>query len=95
MPNKLEGLLWQVYSGGDRGRAVDVLWTCAKHLTLSHMISLSLKWRDINLMGRSVSGQRIVCIVSLKELWSMGLMSKWGSVTGGIPWDVGAGTSIV
>ena len=26
-------------------------WTCAKHLILSHTTSLSLKWKDMDLMG--------------------------------------------
>ncbi|GAB0179362.1 mitochondrial enolase superfamily member 1 [Grus japonensis] len=31
-------------------------WTCAKHLTLSHTRSLSLNWRDMDLMDGPLSG---------------------------------------
>ncbi|GAB0175490.1 mitochondrial enolase superfamily member 1 [Grus japonensis] len=41
----------------DKGRATDVIyWTCAKHLTLSRMISLSLNWRDVDLMDGPLGG---------------------------------------
>ncbi|GAB0179302.1 mitochondrial enolase superfamily member 1 [Grus japonensis] len=31
-------------------------WTCAKHLTLSRTTSLSLNWRDVDLMGGPLGG---------------------------------------
>jgi len=45
-------------------------WTCAKHLTVSHIIPLSLNWRYMDLMDGSLSGQGIGWMVILKELWS-------------------------
>ncbi|GAB0185567.1 mitochondrial enolase superfamily member 1 [Grus japonensis] len=38
----------------DKGRASD--WTCARHLTLSCMTSLSLNWRDMGSMDGPLSG---------------------------------------
>ena len=41
----------------DKGRATDVIHLdCAKYLTLSCMTSLSLKWRDMDLMDGPLSG---------------------------------------
>ncbi|KAJ7400235.1 rna-directed dna polymerase from mobile element jockey-like [Pitangus sulphuratus] len=32
---------------------MSAIWNCTKHLTLSHMTSLSLSWRDVDLTGVS------------------------------------------
>jgi len=32
------------------------IWTCAKHLMVSHMTSLSLNWRVMDLMDGTLSG---------------------------------------
>lgn len=50
MPDTFGGFLWWGYNTGEWGRADTSTWTCAKHLTLSHVTSLSLNWRDMDMM---------------------------------------------
>lgn len=45
-------------------------WICAKHLTLSDMIALSLNLRDMDLMDGPLGGSGIVWMITLKELRS-------------------------
>ena len=40
----------------DKGRVTDIIWTCARHLTLSHMTSLSLNWRHMDSTDGPLSG---------------------------------------
>jgi len=41
----------------DKGRpTVSPTWTCANHLTLSHVTSLSLNWRDVDLTDGPLNG---------------------------------------
>jgi len=35
------------------GELTSSTWTCARHLTLSHMLSLSLNWKDMDLTDGS------------------------------------------
>lgn len=46
-------------------------WTCAEHLTLSCMTSLSVNWTDVDLTDGPFNGQGIGWRVALIELWSM------------------------
>lgn len=51
--------------GKKRARDVTFL-TCAKHLTLCHMISLSLSWRVMDLTHGPLGGLGIVWMVTLR-----------------------------
>jgi len=40
-----------------KGRTTDIVyWTCARHLTLSRMMSLSLNWKDMDLTDGPLDG---------------------------------------
>jgi len=43
-------------------------WTCARHLVLLHTTSLTLKWKDMDLMDVPLGGEGMSWIVALKDL---------------------------
>ena len=61
----------------DKGRATDVLYLdLCKALTLSRMTSLSLNWRDNDVVDGSLGASGNVWMFALRELWSM---AQWPS----------------
>ncbi|KAJ7402299.1 rna-directed dna polymerase from mobile element jockey-like [Pitangus sulphuratus] len=65
------------------GQLTSSTWTCANHLTLSCITSLSINQRDIDLMDCLVD--KILAGWSHQRIAVNGSMSKWRSVTSGVP----------
>jgi len=65
------------------------IWTCAKHLTLSHTTSLTPSWRDMDLLEGPLGALGIGWMVTLKELLNvqMETSDEWRSSGVGIETD--------